>query len=622
MDLTSSKLTCDYARIARIARFEPQGKSTIEWNDTLDDDDEDEDLESALLRHRHETTESLIPRCRGEPEVSSPMSRGKPAAQQDTEQSTARIATEEQNTTETRSRALPSPSRSGGPKKQQGPPKTQQSATTAATEVPETRTQAPPPPPKKSQRAKTQQKPTTAQAEPFMQDPVVVGGVVAWARSLEKKPAVGGGPTVQAEARMPELPPKGPKGVEARPSTAWREAQMPGHGAGIVAARDIARGEMVMEELPLLKTSPPCDVGTEAHTKWIRKLVALELSADDRRDFMNLCCTTKERTAEAIFKVNTFEVRGALDVVYRDISRMNHSCMPNCAHSWDDVRCVGQIRALRKIDLGEELLLTYTDLCRPRAARQAFLKEIYGFDCDCFSCREGGEVSDFRRQAIRQCADLLQPHGIIVQIFSKASEEAENPKETPGLSRADKQKEKRLRAGRQKKLVLDAEAARELGLRLAVQLLRLVEAEQLEGVGDVAAHVCEAAAFLLAGHKRQQQAWCQECLERSSIGSSCADVDRAEKALWTIANQPKIPALGLVSAQAIESLGDPRQAVTGNPALLVEPALFDNTSELLMLCHELADEALSCGTGAMRAGVMPQEMPLHASFQGDLSVEV
>ncbi|KAM0791084.1 hypothetical protein ACM66B_004375 [Microbotryomycetes sp. NB124-2] len=72
-------------------------------------------------------------------------------------------------------------------------------------------------------------------------------------------------------------------------------------------------------------------------------------------------------------------------------STVNHSCAPNAAvvFPWSHTSqkpILFQIRALRRIETGEEILISYTNLTRPTWKRQEALQDEFSFACDCISC--------------------------------------------------------------------------------------------------------------------------------------------------------------------------------------------------------------------------------------------
>ncbi len=74
--------------------------------------------------------------------------------------------------------------------------------------------------------------------------------------------------------------------------------------------------------------------------------------------------------------------------VYINISRINHSCAPNCSLSWkmEDIRRK-EVRACRQIQKGEEIVTSYISSCHKgealfREERREALED-WGFTCQC-----------------------------------------------------------------------------------------------------------------------------------------------------------------------------------------------------------------------------------------------
>ena len=65
------------------------------------------------------------------------------------------------------------------------------------------------------------------------------------------------------------------------------------------------------------------------------------------------------------------------------LSMLNHSCCPNSEFHWDNERQEEELRAVRDIQAGEEILDCYLDLTLPgrqtRDQRRNILRGGYGF---------------------------------------------------------------------------------------------------------------------------------------------------------------------------------------------------------------------------------------------------
>merc|ERR1711933_473175 len=72
-------------------------------------------------------------------------------------------------------------------------------------------------------------------------------------------------------------------------------------------------------------------------------------------------------------------------------SLINHACTPNVCLYWNPMEGRHQVRALRPIQSGAELVASYVDLWQSTDARRRKLRRNLGFDCACGSCENLGE---------------------------------------------------------------------------------------------------------------------------------------------------------------------------------------------------------------------------------------
>ncbi|KAJ1488935.1 hypothetical protein T484DRAFT_3567578 [Baffinella frigidus] len=86
------------------------------------------------------------------------------------------------------------------------------------------------------------------------------------------------------------------------------------------------------------------------------------------------------------------------DAVFEFLSRINHSCQPNCvAPDWPAAlpgRCAVDVVAVRRILPGDELVDSYVDVSQPKAARQKVLRDgAWGIsECWCLACASPGDA--------------------------------------------------------------------------------------------------------------------------------------------------------------------------------------------------------------------------------------
>ncbi|XP_074078949.1 histone-lysine N-methyltransferase SMYD3 isoform X2 [Macrotis lagotis] len=92
------------------------------------------------------------------------------------------------------------------------------------------------------------------------------------------------------------------------------------------------------------------------------------------------------------FTISNGEMQEVGVGLYPSMSLLNHSCDPNCVIVFEGPNLF--LRAVRNIQLGEELTICYLDVLMPTVERQKQLKEQYCFDCDCPLCQTQARDAD------------------------------------------------------------------------------------------------------------------------------------------------------------------------------------------------------------------------------------
>jgi SET and MYND domain-containing protein len=70
--------------------------------------------------------------------------------------------------------------------------------------------------------------------------------------------------------------------------------------------------------------------------------------------------------------------------LFPQLSMMNHSCSPNAILYFNQTQA--QVTALRRIEKGEEICISYVDLTLGKNDRRNILRTQYFFDCSCPCC--------------------------------------------------------------------------------------------------------------------------------------------------------------------------------------------------------------------------------------------
>ncbi|KAI6779913.1 SET domain-containing protein-like protein [Emericellopsis cladophorae] len=97
-------------------------------------------------------------------------------------------------------------------------------------------------------------------------------------------------------------------------------------------------------------------------------------------------------------------------------SRINHSCVPNTVHSWDEERGELRTHVIRDIQDGEEITSYYPSSVAEYALRQGHFWKFHGFRCACTLCllplaeREASDNRIRRIIVLEQSLDLAWQH--------------------------------------------------------------------------------------------------------------------------------------------------------------------------------------------------------------------
>jgi len=132
--------------------------------------------------------------------------------------------------------------------------------------------------------------------------------------------------------------------------------------------------------------------------------------------------------AMCIWATNSFPAGRDAGGIFMTAARMNHSCIANVSHTFNEALGTLTVHAARDIKAGEEFEISYIDgACRTREQRQIELKENYGFVCACPACKDTdfGRASEKRRQKLSRIHQGINesrsPRKVSVSVTSPAS---------------------------------------------------------------------------------------------------------------------------------------------------------------------------------------------------------
>ncbi|KAM8846069.1 N-lysine methyltransferase SMYD2-B isoform 1-T1 [Synchiropus picturatus] len=84
------------------------------------------------------------------------------------------------------------------------------------------------------------------------------------------------------------------------------------------------------------------------------------------------------------FTVEDEELSHIGTAVYPDVALINHSCLPSVIITYKGT--CAEVRAVKDMEPGDEVLISYIDLLYPTDDRNNRLRESYYFSCDCPEC--------------------------------------------------------------------------------------------------------------------------------------------------------------------------------------------------------------------------------------------
>jgi len=182
-------------------------------------------------------------------------------------------------------------------------------------------------------------------------------------------------------------------------------------GVGLFALKPFAAGSLIVVEKPVLS------VASDADTHALERDMARDgspfksLRPEVQAAVMNLrdAHGGAVKTLTGIWETNgiPYGADGQTGGLFLLLSRLNHSCAPNCARAWSETMQREELVALRDVAAGEELTSAYFDVLASRAQRRAHAAEAFGFDCHCALCVRGDDAEPWRARA-RALDDAVQ----------------------------------------------------------------------------------------------------------------------------------------------------------------------------------------------------------------------
>jgi hypothetical protein len=188
---------------------------------------------------------------------------------------------------------------------------------------------------------------------------------------------------------------------------------MPGKGLGIVATQHIPRASIILLDSPRIVASAqfPSYLSKAEGLKLFSHALS-QLPDSDREKVLSLDKSLGGTPIEDIMKTNAFACQihdGGQDDSYMclfpSVARINHACRPNAHARFIPKSLMMEIKALRDINVGEEIEISYGRVDLKHAERQTLYKEGWNFTCTCNMCTSSPYAiagSDQRRARFSQ----------------------------------------------------------------------------------------------------------------------------------------------------------------------------------------------------------------------------
>ena len=205
-----------------------------------------------------------------------------------------------------------------------------------------------------------------------------------------------------------------------------------GRGRGLVAARNIKTGDVILQDNPVITIAGEADtweagqqireqVGKmrEEERREFYRLTRMQKLLDISESFLSAAGDDQDHRAKAelvslykeetaIFFNNDISSGGGSKSLYLSLALLNHSCQANsCWGGAGEGRAL-ELRAVREVREGEELTVNYISVegrYSDSQERRDRLRQGWDFLCDCRLCRTG-EEDDTKLEVRRIQADM------------------------------------------------------------------------------------------------------------------------------------------------------------------------------------------------------------------------
>uniref|UniRef100_A0A8D0DDL8 [histone H3]-lysine(4) N-trimethyltransferase n=1 Tax=Sander lucioperca TaxID=283035 RepID=A0A8D0DDL8_SANLU len=139
---------------------------------------------------------------------------------------------------------------------------------------------------------------------------------------------------------------------------------------------------------------------TESDIAGLHRFFSKHLELPDHKDLLTLF----SQVACNGFTIEDDELSHMGTAVYPDVALINHSCLPSVIVTYKGTSA--EVRAVKNMNPGDEVLISYIDLLYPTDDRNNRLREFYYFTCQCQECKT--KSSDKAKLKVRKQSDPIE----------------------------------------------------------------------------------------------------------------------------------------------------------------------------------------------------------------------
>ena len=193
---------------------------------------------------------------------------------------------------------------------------------------------------------------------------------------------------------------------------------IPGRGKGVIATLPIAKGQrLLVDEARIVASARFPSRVSHAQGQTLFNTALSRLPEADQEAILALDRSLSGSAIESVMKTNAFACQvsdagtdDAYMCLFPSVARINHACRPNAHARFHPGTLSMEIKALKAIEAGEEITISYGKLDLPHAARQQLYQDGWNFTCTCALCeapRAHIVSSDARRVRFQQLREQL-----------------------------------------------------------------------------------------------------------------------------------------------------------------------------------------------------------------------